>query len=313
MIVLPPLPYAYDALVPVLSARTLTVHHDRHHARYVDAAKARAAELGLEGETLEELVRQAAARGDAGLFNNAAQAWNHAFFWNSMTPAPTRPEGRLAETIDAVFGDLQQLRDSFIAAGAGHFGSGWVWLAADGESLGVLTTHDGDTALTRRLTPLLVCDLWEHAYYLDHENDRRGFLEGWWDQLANWDFAQRQYVAAQGIGAPWTYPRGPDAYVPPIHEPTALELALEEAGLILEAQPAPGSAAGRRFDALIERIADYHAAQPEEAGQLPSTLDRRIRAAIHTAAERRPEGHWSPMVGGDLRPHPEETEPPTVA
>jgi superoxide dismutase, Fe-Mn family len=314
MIVLPPLPYAYDALAPVLSARTLRAHHDRHHGRYVEVANARAAAHGLSGLGAEALVMRGEREGNEALFNNAAQAWNHAFFWNSMAPRPPAPGARLAETIRAAFGDLARLREVFVAAGVSHFGSGWVWLTAEGGTLDVFTTHDAGTALTRSLTPLLACDLWEHAYYLDHENDRRGFLEAWWDHLANWDFAERQYAASLGQGTAWTYPAaGHDAYVHPIHEPCALERALEEAGLLLDAAPDRASAAARRADALIERIADYHAARPDEIGRirLSAELDRRLRAAASAAARRTPTGHWAPMLGGDVRPH--DDLPPTAA
>jgi Fe-Mn family superoxide dismutase len=311
MIVLPPLPYPYGALEPVLSERTLRVHHDRHHARYVEVANALAAEQGLQGLSLEDLV-QRAALSDAKLFNNAAQAWNHGFFWNSMGQRPSRPAGRLAEALAARFGDLERLRAEFVEAGAAHFGSGWVWLMADAGSFSVVATHDADTAATRALTPLLVCDLWEHAYYLDHQNDRKAFLEGWWDRLANWDFAARQYAASLGEGEPWHYPAGADVYVPPIHEPCAFERALEEAGILLKIEPEPGSPADRRFDALLERIADFHAVQPEVAAgaKVSSELDRRIRTAQRSVAAHDVEHHWAPMVGGDLRAH---DEPPTAA
>jgi Fe-Mn family superoxide dismutase len=305
MIVLPPLPYPYDSLAPVMSAATLTTHHDRHHAKYVETARALAAEAGLGDLPLEEVIARAAGLSDRRLFNNAAQAWNHAFFWNAMAARPSHPQGRLDRAIAAQFGDPGRLRAQFVEAGAAHFGSGWVWLVSEDGALSVLTTHDADTAARRHLTPLLVCDVWEHAYYLDHHQDRRGFLEAWWDRLANWDFAGRQYAASLGRGEAWTYPLGADAYVPPIHEPCALERALEEAGLLLDADPSPDSAAGRRFGLLLERIAHYHAARPQSAPRPPvsTELDRRIRAAAESAARRHPDDdrHWAPMVGGDLR------------
>jgi len=205
MIKLPELPYAYDALQPVLSADTLHAHHDKHHAKYVETANKLIAETGLEGKTLEQVIAEADARGLRKLFNNAAQAWNHAFFWDCMTPDRRDPDGDLAAAIEAGFGKLGDLRTRFVQEGVDHFASGWVWLAADGGTLTVLSTHDAGTLAGDRRTPLLVCDLWEHAYYLDHKQDRQGFLEGWFDQLANWSFAQAQFAAAQGRQAPWRF------------------------------------------------------------------------------------------------------------
>jgi len=205
MIKLPELPYAYDALQPVLSADTLHAHHDKHHAKYVETANKLIAETGLEGKTLEQVIAEADARGLRKLFNNAAQAWNHAFFWDCMTPDRRDPAGDLTAAIEAGFGTLGDLRRKFVQEGVDHFASGWVWLAADGGSLAVLSTHDAGTLAGDRRTPLLVCDLWEHAYYLDHKQDRQGFLESWFDRLANWSFAEAQFAAAQGRQAPWRF------------------------------------------------------------------------------------------------------------
>lgn len=206
MFKLPPLPYAYDALEPVIGAQTMHLHHDKHHAAYVEKANALAAKAGLEGRNLEEVVREAATRDDAGLFNNAAQAWNHAFFWESMTPGGAAPGAELSKAINAAFGDLAGLRETFVKAGAEQFGSGWAWLTAKNGTLTVTTTHDADNFLTASgETPLLVCDVWEHAYYLDHKNDRKAFLEAWFDGVANWAFAQEQLKA--GDGGRFVYPR----------------------------------------------------------------------------------------------------------
>src|SRR5204863_128044 len=147
-----------------------------------------AAEAGLSEVTLEQLVRQAHASGSAKLFNNAAQAWNHAIFWLSMSPRPTAPGPQLSRLAQLGFGGLPGLRAAFLEAGSAHFGSGWVWLLLEGGALKVATTHDAGTPLTGTASPLLVCDLWEHAYYLDHRNDRAAFLAAWWDTLANWPF-----------------------------------------------------------------------------------------------------------------------------
>jgi Fe-Mn family superoxide dismutase len=206
MFELPPLPYDHAALEPVIGRATMHLHHDKHHRKYVDTTNQILDEKALRPASLEDLVRQAAAeRGK--LFDNAAQAWNHTFFWTCMTPRKASPEGELAQAITRDFGGLEQLKAEFVKVGAAHFGSGWVWLAADGEALKVVDTHDGDDLLTHQgLTPLLVCDLWEHAYYLDHKNDREAFLKAWFDALPNWAFAADQYQAAIGRGEIWKHP-----------------------------------------------------------------------------------------------------------
>lgn len=208
MFALPDLPYAYDALEPVISGQTMKFHHDKHHATYIKTTNELLEKVGKKDPgSLEEVVREAARSGDKTLFNNAAQAWNHAFFWAAMSPRPEDPEGALTVAIDKSFGDLDSLKKIFVGEGAGHFGSGWVWLFADPQ--GVLTvraTHDAEDTLTLPdVTPLLVCDLWEHAYYLDHQNDRKGFLEAWFDALPHWRFAAYQFAAAQGRGEAWTF------------------------------------------------------------------------------------------------------------
>jgi Fe-Mn family superoxide dismutase len=195
MFILPPLPYAYDALEPAMSARTLKFHHDKHHKGYVDKTNKAVEEKGLQGKTLEEIVDEATG----GLFNNAAQAWNHAFFWESMTgdyEAPSPP--------------FASLREDFIKEGASHFASGWVWIVAKAGDLTVISTHDADTALKHTGDPLIVCDLWEHAYYLDHQNDRKAYLEAWFDKIANWRFAQKQLRASNGEGEAFAYPAPED-------------------------------------------------------------------------------------------------------
>ncbi len=208
MFILPALPYAYDALQPVISDRTLRFHHDKHHATYVKTTNELLEKSGKSADTLESVVIDASLAGEHELFNNAAQAWNHAFFWTAMSPQRQSPGGDLAEAIDGVFGDLAQLKQAFVTEGAKHFGSGWVWLTADSiGGLKVRSTHDADDSLVHvDMTPLVVCDLWEHAYYLDHQNDRKGFLEAWFDALPNWDFATAQYEAALGRGEKWRHP-----------------------------------------------------------------------------------------------------------
>jgi Fe-Mn family superoxide dismutase len=208
MFELPDLPYGYGALGAVISEAALQVHHQKHHARYVEVTNDLLAESGAAYRPLEDVVSLAAKRGARKLFNNAGQAWNHGFFWESMDPAGRPPEGDLALAIDRQFLGLEDLRAAFVAEGSSHFGSGWVWLVAEGEVLRVVSTHDAVSPLGEAgKTPLLVCDLWEHAYYLDHKNDRAVFLTTWFDMLANWSFAGRQFAAARGLGEPWRYPR----------------------------------------------------------------------------------------------------------
>jgi len=207
MIELCKLPYDYTALEPVISAATMKLHHDKHHASYVKKANELAAKAGLDDLSVEELVREAKAKGERKLYNQAAQVWNHGFFWQSMTGDPVKPGGDLSKAIEATFGDLEALKTRFVEEGLGHFGSGWVWLATSGEGLTVLSTHDADDLLIGSSdTPLLVCDLWEHAYYLDHQNDREGFLKSWFDGLANWQFAALQFDASRAGDAGYTYP-----------------------------------------------------------------------------------------------------------
>jgi superoxide dismutase, Fe-Mn family len=207
MIVLPELPYAYDALAPVISSDTLHFHHDKHHATYVKTVNELLAPSSEEPRDLEAIVADAHQAGNKKLFNNAAQAWNHAFFWVSMSPDRQSPNEELSAAIGSGFGDLPGLRKTFVTEGAGHFGSGWVWLVAKGGALEVISTHDAADTLTEKgLTPLLVCDLWEHAYYLDHKNDRKGFLEAWFDALPNWELAALQWAAARAGGGGWQYP-----------------------------------------------------------------------------------------------------------
>ena len=209
MFSLPTLPYAYDALAPAISERALCFHHDKHHAGYVKTLNALLKATGALPEDLETVIRGASHAADRKLFNNAAQAWNHSFFWTAMTATPGQPDRTLGLAIATAFDSLEGLRSAFVAQGVGHFGSGWAWLAADQTGrLTVLTTHDANDMLFQaELTPLLVCDLWEHAYYLDHQNDRQGFLEAWFDALPNWSFAAAQFAAARGQGDAWRYPR----------------------------------------------------------------------------------------------------------
>jgi len=213
MFTLPDLPYAYGALAPAMSERTLHFHHDKHHRAYVNKLNDLLDKAGRAPSSLEEVITGAAKAGEDGrsLFNNAAQAWNHGFFWQSMTPQKGAPEGDLAKAIDKSFGGLAKLGQLFVERGETHFGSGWAWLVADAAgALDVKSTHDAQDMVTERAqTPLLVCDLWEHAYYLDYQNDRKTFLTTWFESLPNWAFAAEQFANA-GKGEAWQYP-APDA------------------------------------------------------------------------------------------------------
>lgn len=208
MFVLPPLPYDDDALAPFVSADTLRTHHGKHHKAYVDKTNALVGPAGLSGHPLEEVVRHAYGKGDKALFNNAAQAWNHAFFWACMRPpGGAAPTGALGISIRDSFGGLESLKAAFVDEGVTHFGSGWAWIVVGSDGLAVISTHDAEDTLIREgLFPILVCDLWEHAYYLDYKNDRKAFLERWFDNIANWDFAAAQLAASEGAGQAFSYP-----------------------------------------------------------------------------------------------------------
>ena len=208
MFKLPDLPYAYDALQPTISAETMRLHHDKHHAKYVQTTNQICEEEGLLPASLEELILKARDAAKPKLFNNAAQAWNHAFFWSCMSPDKGAPDAALAQAIERNFGGVDKLKAKFVAEGGAHFGSGWVWLIAGPDGLQVVSTHDGENHLGQsEIVPLLVCDLWEHAYYVDYRNDRDAFLKAWFDAVPDWSFASHQFAAARGNdGGVWTYP-----------------------------------------------------------------------------------------------------------
>ena len=206
MFKLPDLPYASDALSPVLSDVQMRTHHDKHHAKYVETLNAMLSQSGETPASLEDLVKQAASGSNRKLFNNAAQAWNHGFFWECMTPQASQPSGEFASAVEAAFGGLDHLKTKFVEEGVNHFASGWAWLVAKGDGLDVISTHDAGTPIAEGYTPLMVCDVWEHAYYLDHKQDRKGFLEQWFDKLANWSFVEQQFAAAKSGGVGYRYP-----------------------------------------------------------------------------------------------------------
>ena len=195
-ILLPDLPYGADALEPHVSARTLEFHHGKHHKAYVDKLNAAISGTDYEGRTLEEIIAASHEAADKGVFNNAAQAWNHTFLWHSMTPnGGGEPEGALAGAINARFGDLAGFREKFKAAALGQFGSGWTWLVRNGGVLDVISTGNAETPLTDDLTPLLTLDVWEHAYYLDYQNKRDAYIDAFLGKLINWEFAAQNYEA----------------------------------------------------------------------------------------------------------------------
>lgn len=198
---LTPLPYAKDALEPAISAETLGLHHGKHHKSYVDKTNELVAGTDLDNASLGDIVLAAAGNGNADLFNQSAQAWNHGFYWHALSPKPSKPDEDLLEAIKSKFGSLPDIVEHMVEEGAGHFGSGWVWLVAHGSSLAVRNTHDAGCPIVDGERPLLVLDVWEHAYYLDHRNDRKAYLKAA-AKLLDWDFAAANFASS----AVWTYP-----------------------------------------------------------------------------------------------------------
>lgn len=201
-IILSPLPYADDALAPVISATTLQTHHGKHHRAYVDKTNAATAGTDLADASLEDVVAAAVTTGNKALFNNSAQTWNHGFYWQSLSPAAQTPSGDLAAAIDAAFGSFDALKAELVAQGTAHFASGWVWLVAKDGKLSVEQTHDAASYADLSGVPVLVIDLWEHAYYLDHKNVRPDYLKHVTEGHLNWDFAGENFAR----GTLWTYP-----------------------------------------------------------------------------------------------------------
>ena len=195
---LPDLPYGKGALAPYISKETLEFHHGKHHAGYVDKTNKAIDGTDLEDATLEEIVRAAAESGDQSLFNNAAQSWNHAFYWNSMKPkGGGAPTNGIAALIKDAFGGIDGFREEFTAAGAAQFGSGWAWLILKDGKLEITKTANAETPLTDEdATPLLTMDVWEHAYYLDYQNKRPAYIGAFIDHLINWDFANENLKGA---------------------------------------------------------------------------------------------------------------------
>jgi len=192
-ITLPPLPYADTALDPVISANTIGFHYGKHHKAYVDNLNKLIAGSELAEVGLEEIIRRTAGKPDkVAIFNNAAQTWNHTFYWNSLAPrGGGKPSGTLAARIEKDFGSFEACRQQLLDAAVGQFGSGWAWLVVDQGTLKVVKTPNADLPLTAGQTPLLTIDVWEHAYYLDYQNRRADYVSAVIDKLLNWEFAAK--------------------------------------------------------------------------------------------------------------------------
>ena len=193
---LPPLPYADTALEPLISANTLSYHYGKHHKTYVDNLNKLVEGKDLASMTLEQIIQVSAGKADmAGVFNNAAQIWNHTFYWNSLKPnGGGKPTGAIAAAIDTDLGGYDKFKADLSAAAVTQFGSGWAWLVADAGVLKIVKTGNAEVPLTKGQKPLLTIDVWEHAYYLDYQNLRAKYVETLIDKLLNWDFANANFA-----------------------------------------------------------------------------------------------------------------------
>ena len=190
---LPDLPFPTDALAPYMSAETLQFHHGKHHAAYAKkTSELVAGHDGLSGAALSDVIRHAKAKGDAKLFNNSAQLWNHSFFWQCLSPERQRPEGRLRELIEQEFGTAETLLEKLGEEAVNHFSNGWAWLVLDRDRLKITSLHDADTPLVHDgMKPLFTLDVWEHAYYIDYRNERPKFVSSVLENIVNWEFVAR--------------------------------------------------------------------------------------------------------------------------
>ncbi|MEJ2373389.1 MAG: superoxide dismutase [Sulfurimonas sp.] len=186
---LPALPYGTNALEPFLSEQTLNFHHKKHHAGYINKLNGLIENTDFETMNLEYIISQS----DGAIFNNAAQVFNHNFYWNCLTPKKTTPSDPLVQKISEVFGSMDEFKKLFIDAALSNFGSGWTWLVIDQhEHLKILNTSNAQTPIANSITPLITCDVWEHAYYLDYKNERAKYLEGFWEHI-NWNNVSKIY------------------------------------------------------------------------------------------------------------------------
>lgn len=189
---LPNLPYDMDALEPHVSADTLSYHYDRHHRGYVDKLNKKIEGTPYAELSLEDIIVRARENADIDILNTAAQAWNHDFLWRSMSPnGGKRPEGAMKQLLDGAFKDVDAFKAEFRKKALSLFGSGWTWLVLDGGKPKILNTTNADSPVGTRMTPLLVLDVWEHAYYLDYQNERAKYVDAFLENLINWDFAVR--------------------------------------------------------------------------------------------------------------------------
>jgi Fe-Mn family superoxide dismutase len=184
---LPPLPYPEDALEPVISAETLGLHHGKHHKKYVDTMNELLASADVRGSSLEDVVRSSQGK----LFNNAAQAWNHDFYWHSLTPKAAAPSAAMRRRLERDFGSYESFLDKFAAAANGQFGSGWAWLVDKDGKLQVVATPNAETPMAQGVRCLLTLDVWEHAYYVDYRNQRDRYVKAVLEQRLNWEFAEK--------------------------------------------------------------------------------------------------------------------------
>jgi Fe-Mn family superoxide dismutase len=194
---LPPLPYSHDALAPYMSRETLEYHHDKHHQAYVDTGNKLLAGSPFEGQSLEQVVTGSYGK-NAPLFNNAGQHYNHMHFWKWMKPGGggTKLPGDLQKKITDDLGSFDKMKEEFVQAGVGQFGSGWAWLAVKDGKIVVMKTPNGENPLVHGAKPILGCDVWEHSYYIDYRNRRADYIKAFLDHLVNWEYVEEMYKAA---------------------------------------------------------------------------------------------------------------------
>jgi superoxide dismutase, Fe-Mn family len=195
MLELPALPYDKKALAPLISEETLGFHYDKHHMGYLNNLNKLIENTDFATSTLEKIITDAHGKAEkVAVFNNAAQVWNHSFYWQSMKPnGGGKPAGALLKKIEAIWGSFEEFKVAFKQAGMGQFGSGWVWLVLKDGDLAIMKTPNADLPMVHGAVALLTCDVWEHAYYLDYQNRRMDYIEAFLEKLANWEFAAENY------------------------------------------------------------------------------------------------------------------------